>query len=94
MRTLTPLLVGAACFLALALCTAAAAEDIPSLRDRPVTVECYQEGQKIVTGDATDFEGVGGADLINFLFEGRALQIRAVGSAVCVISAKEAGGEK
>lgn len=83
-------LLPTAVFAALALSGAAAAEDIPSLRDRPVLVECYQNGTKILAGEASDFEpGTVSSHALDFLLAGRALQIREVGTAVCVIHAKE-----
>lgn len=74
----------------------AAAGDIPSLRDRPVSVRCYQHGTQILEGDASQFElSAAGSAFLDFqLVDGRAAQIREVGDAVCVVIAKEPDAKK
>jgi hypothetical protein len=96
MRSAIPLLGAAALALVTSAPAAPAAAEIPSLRERPVEVECYQNGTRILAGDATNFEARSAvAEFIDFeMLDGRAAQIRQVGSAVCVILSKEPGAQK
>ncbi len=96
MRSLTPLLGAAALALATSALALPATAQAPSLRRTPVEVDCYQSGIKILDGDATNFEARSAvAEFIDFeLLDGRAVQIRQVGTAVCVILGKQVEAPK
>jgi hypothetical protein len=91
MRTLTPLLGAAALALATSALALPATAQAPSLRRTPVEVECYQGGTKILAGEATNFEARSAvAEFLDFeMLDGRAVQVRQVGTAVCVILSKQ-----
>lgn len=96
MRSLTPLLGAAVLALAASALAVPGTALAQSLRGRPVEVECYQHGIKILAGDATNFQtGSSGGQFLDFdMLDGRAVQLRQVGTSVCVILSKKGAAPK